>query len=356
MAHIHITLNKNGGSGGKSNLYLNTSNSKFYSSSDYSTVIVKVSSPSFNQNEFKGYFTGSVSGQMIIDRSGNIVPDAASICASQGGDFTAYAHWNTSFGNPVDYFSLETADGPLMLVSSNSGATRSVVETAGTTGTGSSLKSGHLAIQTANSAVGAFELCGVQLNPTCTYRIRSKGSVSIKLGKAFGSATVTGSGTTSNPYRVSRSGYMLVQAEYGTSADGEPVLIVRGVANEGFTWNSTHTTMTPVLTDAINMWTVSLAVSPDHIAQDPMSAVSGGGEMTECKTLITCDPVVQMENGMPCASDIVHGKVVVTATTNAYDGEVAPTARSPFIEINGVPPDESDVDFITYSFQAERSL
>lgn len=237
------------------------------------------------------------------------------------GNGAAIAEYNMYFGRLTDLFNLETANGPLMLVASNDGAQRTVVETSHT---------GALAIQTNDSSIGAFERSGILRNPVCTYRIKKSGNVSIQLGKAW-----RGSGSTV-------SGYMLVQAEYATASDGEPILVVRGVANEG--------------ADAINKWTVTLAVNPDHIAQDPLSAVSGGGELTECKTLITCDPVVPMENGMPCASDIVHGKVVVTATTNSYFGESAPTARSPFIETNGVPAGESDVDFTTYAFQAERSL
>lgn len=225
---------------------------------------------------------------------------------------TANANWHDSFGGVTDYFKLETANGPLMLVSSNSGATRTVIETSHT---------GKIDTATA---------FGLLLNPVCTYRIRKEGRVSILLGAAW-----AGSGTK-------KSGYMLTNAEYATAADGEPVLVVRGVANEG--------------APAINRWSVTLDVNPDHIAQDPMGAVSGGGELTECKTLITCDPVVPMENGMPCASDIVHGKVVVTATTNAYGDENAPTAGGGFLETNGVPLGDTDVDFTTYAFSAERSL
>lgn len=240
---------------------------------------------------------------------------------------TANANWHDGFGGCTDFFQLETANGPLMLVASNSGATRTVIETSHT---------GALAIQNGDSSVGAFKKFGMLMNPVCTYRIRKEGRVTISLGKAW-----AGSGTT-------KSGYMLLNAEYSTAADGEPILVVRGAANEG--------------ADAVNRilnanrWSVNLDVNPDHISQDPMNAVSGGGELTECKTLITCDPVVPMENGMPCASDIVHGKVIVTATTNAYGGENAPTSRSPFIETNGVPPGETDVDFTTYDFRAERSL
>ncbi len=237
-------------------------------------------------------------------------------------DKTANANWHDCFGGCTDYFGLETANGPLMLVASNSGARRTVIET---TGLG-----GHLAIQSGDSGTGAFRTCGLLLHPVCTYRIRTAGDVTIRLGKAWAKSGAT------------KSGYMIASAEYATSADGEPLLVVRGAANEG--------------ADAVNRWDVTLHVSPDHVAQDPCSAVSGGGELVECKTLITCDPVVPMENGMPCASDVVRGKVVVTATVNEYFGEGAPTARLPFVETNGVPIDECDVDFISHAFQAERSL
>lgn len=263
------------------------------------------------------------------------------------GTLTLHAHWTDDvFGNLTDWFGLETANGPLMLVSSTDGATRSVVETS---------HSGAIKIQTADSSIGAFERGGILMNPTCTYRIRKPGTVQLRLGKACESAIITGAGTAATPSGiVTRSGFMLVQAEYGTAADGEPVLVVRGAANEGYVWSNGR--MVSQLTDAINQWTVNLAVNPDHIAQDPMGAVSGGGEMTDCKTLITCDPVVPTEGGMPCASDVVRGKVIVTATTNAYLGESAPSAAGLFIETNGTPQNETDIDFTTYAFQAERSL
>ena len=261
------------------------------------------------------------------------------------GNGRAVANYNYYFARLTDWFGLETANGPLMLVASTDGSARSVVETS---------HSGSLAIQAADSSVGAFERGGILLKPSCTYRIRKSGTVQLQLGKAYGSATITGTGTTANPYRVTKSGFILVQAEYRTAADGEPILVVRGAANEGYVWNNGR--MVSQLTDAINQWSVNLDVNPDHIAQDPMIAVNGGGELTECKTLITCDPVVPIEGGMPCASDVVHGKIAVTATTNAYLGESAPTAAGSFVETNGDPNSETDVDFTSYAFQAERSL
>lgn len=278
----------------------------------YGLPIDTLPTPSNSGMIFLGWFTAASGGTRYI---------AGATC-DWSGTLTLHAHWSYDvFGYLTDFFNLETADGPLMLVASTDGATRSVTETS---------HSGALAIKTTDSSVGAFERGGILLNPTCTYRIRKSGNVQIQLGKAWAKT-----GTV-------KSGYMIVSAEYATASDVESVLVVRGAANEG--------------ADAINRWNVNISVNPDHIAQDPMGAVSGGGEMTECKTLVTCDPVVPMENGMPCASDVVHGKVVVTATTNAYLGESAPTASGSFIETNGDPNSETDVDFITYSFKAERSL
>ena len=388
LVSYKLTLNDNGGDGGSGAIYFDGDNNAFFADYMLTERITAVRTPVLPGYVFSGYYSTSAAsgGSRYIDETGRIVvatvltssatvyarfspltytltfdyngghgavqsksvtmgsavgtlPSAAIDIGVLDGwyvgdkkitpsttwtfpaDTVAVAKWRYYFGNLTDYFNLETADGPLMLVASTDGATRSVTETS---------HSGALAIQTADSTVGAFARGGILLNPTSTYRIRKSGTVQIQLGKAW---EKTGD---------VKSGYMIVSAEYATASDGEPILVIRGVANEG--------------ADAINRWNVNLSVNPDHIAQDPMGAVSGGGEMTECKTLITCDPVVPMENGMPCASDVVHGKVVVTATTNAYLGENAPTARSPFFETNGEPNSETDVDFTSYAFQAERSL
>ena len=269
----------------------------------YGLAIGIIPKPERSGKIFKGWYTAKSGGTRL---------DEATVC-SWSGSKTVYARWaDDAFGSLTDWFDIDSETGPLMLVEANSGATRTVIDTSHT------------------GRIDTVNTFGLLLNPVCTYRIRKNGRVTIKLGTAW-----SGLGT-------SKSGYMLVSAEYATAADGEPVLVVRGVANEG--------------ANAINQWSVSLDVNPDHIAQDPMGAIRGGGELTECKTLFTCDPVVPYENGMPCASDIVHGKVVVTATTNAYAGESAPTAAGSFVESNGVPTGETDVDFTTFSITAERSL
>lgn len=247
-------------------------------------------------------------------------------------DITAYALWLDSFGNVTDYFGVEGGFGmsALMLVRADSGARRNTVATAGasstTNGNITTIGAGKLAIQVADSAVAAYWAGNELINPVCTYRVKEAGSVSFTLGKA---------------YRHPLGDFMLVAVEYRTRADGEPALVLRGVANEG--------------ADAINKWTVSLYVCPDHVAQDPLAAVSGGGELVTCDTVASAEPVVIYENGLPCASDIVRGRVAVKATTSAYGGEAAPSAGSGFLPV-AAPRAEEDVDFTTYSFEAERSL
>lgn len=218
-----------------------------------------------------------------------------------------------------------------MLVRSESGAARASVAPAGAVSTTNGnivtiSKVGSLDIRTGDSAVAGYWRGQELYNPVCTFRIKAEGVVSFTLGKA---------------YSTGGSSFMLVAVEYRTAADGEPTLTLRGVANEG--------------ADAINTWTVSFGVSPDHAAQDPAGAVSGGGELLECTTTWSCDPVVVYIEGEPVASDVVRGKATVKATTAAYSAQGAPEASGGFLAV-GVPKEESDVDFTTYSFTAERSL
>ncbi|MBQ3344456.1 MAG: hypothetical protein IJG84_21330 [Kiritimatiellae bacterium] len=251
---------------------------------------------------------------------------------------TAYPVWRYYWGMLTDYFG---ADGrqtifggsgaELMLVRSESRAARASVAPAGAVRTtnGNIVTTsmvGSLDIKTGDSAIAGYWRGPELLNPVCSFRIKSEGLVSFTLGKA---------------YSYAGGSFMLVSVEYRTAADGEPTLTLRGVANEG--------------ADAINTWTVSFGVSPDHSAQDPAGAVSGGGELLECTTTWSCDPVVVYIEGEPVASDVVRGKATVKATTAAYSAQSAPVASGGFLAV-GVPKEESDVDFTTYSFTAERSL
>lgn len=233
---------------------------------------------------------------------------------------TLVAQWIGSWGGVTDWFGLASGNSPLVCISSESGGGISSVETS---------HSGPLALQSATSNVGAYQAGGTLLNPTCTYRVKKSGTVSITLGKAMQKAT------------SSTSGFMVASFEYATGADQEPTLTVTGTANEG--------------ANAVNQKTVSLAVRPDHIAQAPLGGVSGGGELVACTTSGICDSVVTYEGLMPCASDTVHHRIRVNATTAAYLGESAPAATSNFVS-KGVSVAKSDVDFTMYSLTAERSI
>lgn len=353
MAQYSITLARAGGEGTPDTLRYSTNTGKFYykdandntvylTNDDQQTIVPLV--PTRVGYDFRGFWTQQASGgtQYISSAgalkrasSGNIFADVASLNGT-----TLYARWQANYwGECTDYFGAEAASsGVLMLVRSESGASRANVAPTGvvstTSGNITTVRPGALAIQSGNSAVGAFFQGPELLNPVCTYRVKAAGTVTFTLGKAWSSL----------------GNYMLVAGEYRTKADGEPTLTLRGVANEG--------------ADAINTWQVTFNVDPDHVAQDRVfqdrygtrySAVSGGGELIECNTVASCNPVVPRINGTPCASDVVRGKLTVNAVTAAYGGESAPTADSGFV-LAGVPKEGSDVDFFTYSFTAERSL
>lgn len=236
-------------------------------------------------------------------------------------DATAVAEWEGLWGTVVDYFGLSTiSNSPLVCISSSDGAQVNSVETSHT---------GGLALQTADSAVGGYSAPVTLLNPTCTYRIKSKGFVAVQLGARKGTAT------------ASASGYFITGAEYRTGADQEPLLVVTGTANEG--------------QPAINLYTATFAVDPDHIAQDPFNSVSGGGELVACTSRATCEPVVVYEGLRPCASDVVHGKISVAAQTAAYGGENPPAPKAYYVS-KGVTKASEDVDFTTYDITVERGL
>ena len=246
--------------------------------------------------------------------------------------------WRYYWGMLTDYFGADgrqtffgSSGAELMLVRSESGAARASVAPAGavTTTNGNIVttsKVGCIDIKTGDSAAAGYWRGPELLNPVCTFRMKAAGFVTFTLGKAYSHAG---------------GSFMLVGVEFRTAADSEPTLTLRGVANEG--------------ADAINTWPVSFSVSPDHAAQDPAGAVSGGGELLECATTWSCEPVVVFIEGEPVASDVVRGKATVKATTAAYSAQSAPVASGGFLAV-GVPKEESDVDFTTYSFTAERSL
>ena len=261
-------------------------------------------------------------------------------------DAIAIASWDYHFGRKRDFFFLD--GDSLACIESADGCEMSAVETS---------HDGALAIQMEDSDVGAYRIYGRKLNPVVTYRVIGAASISLTLGKAYAMATRSSSKITIDGvsrYVAEESGYMLTAFEYRTGADKIPTLTLFGAANEGYVHNSSGV-MTPKLTDAINMWTVKFDVSPDHASQDVFGAIDGGGELLSCTTRGECTPVVPLELGMPCASDVVRGKLLVSAQTAAYGGEDAPTARAPFLAVQ-VNESNSDIDFISYNIRAERSL
>ena len=58
---------------------------------------------------------------------------------------------------------------------------------------------------------------------------------------------------------------------------------------------------------------------------------------------------------MPCASDIVHGKLTVTATTYAPNNEDPPTAGDGFVLV-GNPKQCGDKSYTAYAFTAEKEM
>ena len=243
--------------------------------------------------------TATLSGRRFEGWMVDGAPIAATDVWRHASDKTAVAAWNDNFAGVVDYFGLQGS--LLVLVGSESGEGRRVV----------------------NLWNGAYEAGPDLLNPVCTYRVKAAGDITITLGAAWG------------------YGYFITDFEYRTGADNEPLLVVRAAANEG--------------ANAINLYPVTFRVDPDHVAQDPFGAVSGGGELVELTSGAKCDPVVPYENNRPCASDVVHGRLTLSGRTAAYFGEYRPSLAAGWLD-SGVPTSSSDVDFTTYSFSAERSI
>jgi len=317
-----VYLSKGQGSGGTDHFLYNPYNGRFYIGTDEVTAIVP---PTREGYVFYGYYdANSEDSERVryVDGNGRILQDLVS--SNPTSEITIYASYGETIGL-MDYFGAE--GNILMLSQAESGESRNEVETLGSTGTGNSFRAGHYDITASDSSKGAFWKSDAVINPKCTYKVKASGSVSFVLGHAWNTAS---------------GKYFLTSVEYKTAADGEPILVLTGTANEG--------------ADAINLWTVTFNVSPDHIAQDPLNAISGGGELLECSLKASAEPVVPYENGVPCASDIVGGKIVVSAVTAAYLGELKPVARSPFVECTGVNKSITDVDSMTYSIQATRSL
>lgn len=91
----HISLDKNGGTGGKSHIYFDPIGNTFYSNQTASTAITSIafestSLPTLQNSLFLGYFTEQNGGDQKISADGTIAQDWA-----PSADTVLYAHWMT---------------------------------------------------------------------------------------------------------------------------------------------------------------------------------------------------------------------------------------------------------------------
>lgn len=229
-------------------------------------------------------------------------------------NMTAMAKWRkirtSSFGDTVDYFYLES---PLLqIVNSSSGDNKQRIYVS------------HIGKNEPN--VGGVG--GVWRNPEVVYQVVGDVNLNVVLGKAF-------AGTDGV------SGYMITSVRVDTAIGKFPKITVSAVANEG--------------ADAINKFTVACLVLARARAQNLMNAIGGGGALQSCKLSAQCDPVVIAENQMPCASDIVNGRVNVTATTYAPNRENVPVAGGGFVFV-GIPKETNGVDYQSWQINAIKDL
>ena len=233
------------------------------------------------------------------------------------GNVVAVANWDLEFGGVTDWFGL--GNSSLVPIWSDAGDTVPNVR---------------------GSHTGRFDSSafgGTWRNPSVRYMVCGDSALDITLGKAF-AATYTGTGTNR---RMSVSGFMIVAVRVVTQIGKFPVVEVSATANEG--------------RDAINLFRFQCSVLARARAQNLMSAVTGGGEIQSCTLAASCDPVVLDENLMPCASDVVRGKLSVDARLYAPENEAPPTAGAGFALL-GVPKQCGDRDYTAYEFTAEKEM
>lgn len=170
---------------------------------------------------------------------------------------------SANFNKFVDFFGLQS--NALKLISSDSGRARSIADVC------------HY------GPIDAFESFSTPIyNPVCVYEVIADLTFAIHLGA------------------MAATGYnaMITAAEIRTAAGQTPTITVHGTANEGAA--------------AINKFVVSCAVSKRHRVQNLMGAATSIANCTSATAKFTCDPVVPYEAGLPCASDVVKGRVAVT--------------------------------------------
>lgn len=227
------------------------------------------------------------------------------------GAKTIYARWvDSMFGQVEDFFNL---------------ASNALIPTASTNGDN---KQRICVAHTGKYEPGVGATSGIWRNPLVTYVVAENTTVKVTLGKAFAGGS-------------NLSGYMIVAVTVETRVGQFPTVTVEAVANEG--------------ANAINQFAVSIPVVARSKAQNLLNAVRGGGYLNACIVRASCDPVVIAENMMPCASDVVHGRLEVAATTIAANGENAPTAGGNFTSV-GEPKQQNEASYTVYTLNAQKEI
>lgn len=83
--------------------------------------------------------------------------------------------------------------------------------------------------------------------------------------------------------------------------------------------------------------------------------LTGKGELQSLSLTASADPVVLVEAGIPCASDICHGRIEIQAKVASYNNEPAPAAGSGFTSL-GVPVQDMGRYYRSYRIKLIKEL
>ncbi len=305
---------------GLSFVFYDFAGSGVYASRSSTTALSAITVPVYPGWTFGGIYTAAnKSGTQLVNASGKILTANFSVITGTTTIYAAWTYGNGNLGLVTDWFGLESPS--LLAISSTDGSMRERVCVS------------HLG----KWESGINQISGKWLNPSVTYVVKGDQTLAVTLGKAF-AATYSGTGTNKT---MTVSGYMITSVVVETTVGQFPRVAVTGTANEG--------------ADAINTWTVSIPIEGRARAQNLLSAVSGGGQLQSLSLTATCDPVVVTEGMMPCASDIVCGRIEVAANLVAESLQDPPTAGTDFTAI-AEPKSTSSESYVTYSFNARKEL
>lgn len=373
MATYKLTFNANGGTLGTAAVWYDTTTAKYYTDSGKTTAVTSITKPTRTGYIFAGFFntaTGTTQYVKADGTFGTTTPTGSRTVYAQwtarsftlsfnaaGGtaaasktvtygetigtlptttrdryalkmwtldgngitestvwtktsNATAVAEWYWLFGNVVDYFNLQS-DALIPTMSTNGDNKQRIC-----------------VAHTGRYEPGVGNTSGIWRNPSVTYVVAKNTTVNVTLGSAFAGGE-------------NLSGYMIVSVTVETQVGQFPTVTVEAVANEG--------------ANAINQFAVSIPVVARSKAQNLLGAVNGGGNLNACTIRASCAPVVIAENMMPCASDVVHGRMEATATTIAANGENAPTAGGGFTSI-GEPKQQNEASYTVYTLNAQKEI